>query len=152
VIQNRCVPHAGVLEQAARHHAHTATSGNLSTIRAAAAHQADSARGPGVLPKTIRYFRPFMQFDLRVLTDGRELVVMRGDFDGPASPAELQLPAGGTGRLETPVTLRFAAKAASDSDALQWTVVGEPRSVELRATLRIEHESFRECIAHVDRM
>jgi hypothetical protein len=101
--------------------------------------------------KTIHYFRPFLQFDLRALAEGHELVVMRGDFDGPATPAELQLPAGGTARLETPVILQFAAKAAPDGDALRWTVVGEPRSVELRTTLRIEHESFPECIAHVDR-
>jgi hypothetical protein len=102
-------------------------------------------------PKTIRYYRPFLQFDLHVIADGRELVIVRGDFDGPAAPAELQLPAGGTARLETPVTLQFAARADPGGDALQWTVVGEPRSVELRATLRIEHESFPECVAHVDR-
>jgi hypothetical protein len=102
-------------------------------------------------PKTIHYFRPFMQFDLHVLAEGRELTIVRGDFDGPVTPAELQLPAGGTARLETPVTLQFAAQAATSSDALRWTVVGEPRSVEIRATLRIEHESFPDCIAHIDR-
>lgn len=57
-------------------------------------------------PKAIHYFRPFLQFDLRVLSDGRDLHIVRGDFDGPAAPAELQIPAGETAKLETPVTLR----------------------------------------------
>ena len=101
--------------------------------------------------KTIHYFRPFLQFDLRVLADGADLRIVRGDFDGPAEPAVLDLPPGGTAKLETPVTLQFATTASSPGDAFAWTVIGAPHSIELHATLRIENESFPDCVAHVDR-
>ena len=103
-------------------------------------------------PRTVRYFRPFLQFDLRAVASGAELRIVRGDFDGPAEPATLDVPAGGTARLDTPVTLQFATTAAAPpTDAFTWTVLGEPRTVELRATLHLEDQPLPECVAHVDR-
>lgn len=101
-------------------------------------------------PRTIHYAQPFMLFDLRVMSDGADLRIVRGDFDGPAMPTQLVIPAHGTARLETPVTLQFAAEAPPSGDAFAWTVIGTPHSVELRATLRIEHEAVMECVAHID--
>jgi hypothetical protein len=102
-------------------------------------------------PTTIHYYRPFMQFDLRAVADGRELPIVQPDFDGPVQPAELQLPAGGRGTLETPVRLRFSPKRELVDDPFVWTIVGEPATVELRATLRLEGLSIPACIARVDR-
>jgi hypothetical protein len=102
-------------------------------------------------PKTIHYFRPFLQFDLHIISDGRDLRIVRGDFDGPVAPAELQITAGGTAKLETPVTLQFATAAEPTGDAFVWTVIGDPHALELRATLRLEDQSLPECVARVDR-
>jgi hypothetical protein len=100
--------------------------------------------------RTLHYYRPFLQFDVRVLSRGAELRIVRGDFDGPVEPAQLELPAGGTATLDTPVTLLFAPKAEPPGDAFMWTVIGEPRGLELRATLRLDGVTFPECIARVD--
>jgi hypothetical protein len=102
-------------------------------------------------PRTVHYFRPFLQFDLRALAGGAELRIVRGDFDGPVEPATLDIPAGGTARLDTPVTLQFAATAAPPGDAFTWMLIGEPRALELRATLHLDDEPLPECVAHVDR-
>jgi hypothetical protein len=108
-------------------------------------------RNPGAQPRTIHYYRPFLQFDLRVTGDGKSLTVSRGDFDGPVQPAELQVPASGTATLETPVVLQFAAAAAPSDGPFTWTVIDAPGTIELRATLRIEHEVFPECVARIER-
>jgi hypothetical protein len=100
--------------------------------------------------RTFHYHRPFLDFDLRVLSRGAELRIVRGDFDGPVEPAQLEVPAGGTARLDTPVTLQFAAKAEPPGDAFMWTVIGEPRAIEIRATLRLDNASFPECVARLD--
>ena len=102
--------------------------------------------------KTIHYFRPFLHFDLRVLSDGTDLRIVRGDVDGPVEPAVLELPPGGTTKLETPVTLQFLPTADTPAtDAFAWKVIGAPHFIALRATLRIENESSPDCVAHVDR-
>jgi hypothetical protein len=103
-------------------------------------------------PKAIRYYRPFMQFDLRAVADGRELPILQADFDAPVQPAELQLPAGGRGTLDTPVRLRFSPTREVADDPFVWIIVGEPAAVELHATLRLEGLSIPTCVARVDRV
>jgi hypothetical protein len=102
-------------------------------------------------PRTIRYHRPFMQFDLHAAADGHELPVVRADFDAPVQPAELHLPGGGRGTLDTPVRLRFSPTREMVDDPFVWTIVGEPATVELRATLNIEGLSLPACVTRVDR-
>jgi hypothetical protein len=102
-------------------------------------------------PKVIHYHRPFLQFTLRVIGDGQDLRIVQGDFDGPAQPAELVVPAGGTATLTTPVTLQFTIRADLAADAFAWMVIGEPRKIEIRAMLRLENEAVPECVAHIDR-
>jgi len=101
--------------------------------------------------KTLHYYHPFLQFNLRVTAGDRTLALSQPDIDIPAQPRELQIVAGGTVELDTPISLRFASDAAEDLGSMVWTIEGSPTTVELHATLRIEGETLPPCVTRVER-
>jgi len=101
--------------------------------------------------RTLHYYHPFLQFDLRVTAGGRALTVSQPDIDIPSQPRELPIAAGGTAELDTPITLRFAGDTAADAGSMVWTIQSAPTTVELHATLRIEGETIAPCVVRVER-
>lgn len=100
-------------------------------------------------PRTVHYFYPFMQFDLRVTSGARELAVSQPEIDMPVDPRELSIPAGGHASLATPIRLRFGTRDAAGGDPMVWTIEGDPAPIELRATLRLEGVAVSPCLARV---
>jgi hypothetical protein len=97
--------------------------------------------------RTIRYFHPFLQFELKAIADSRERVISQPDLDIPVQPQELHVPAGGRASLDTPIRLRFASDLDAGDDAMVWTIAGEPGPLELHATLRLDGVSVPPCVA-----
>jgi hypothetical protein len=100
--------------------------------------------------RTVHYHHPFLLFDLRVTAAGRPLTLSQPDIDIPAQPRELQIAAGGTAELDTPISLRFAGDAA-EASSMVWTIQSPPATVELHATLRIEGEAIAPCVTRIER-
>ena len=100
--------------------------------------------------KTLHYYHPFLQFNLHVTACGRALTLTQPDIDIPAQPRELQIAAGGTTELDTPISLQFASAAAADAGSMVWTIEGQPTTVELHATPRIEGETLAPCVTRVE--
>jgi len=101
--------------------------------------------------KTVRYFHPFLQFELQITADGQPVRLTQPDIDIPSQPRELQLAAGATAALDTPISLRFASEPAVDASSMVWTIEGSPRPIELRATLHLASETVAPCSARVER-
>jgi len=101
--------------------------------------------------RTLRYVHPFLQFELHVTAGGRALPLVQPDIDIPSQPRELQIVAGGTTELDTPISLQFAGGGAADPTSMVWTIQSEPTTVELHATARIEGETLEPCVARVER-
>ncbi|HWU89706.1 MAG TPA: hypothetical protein VN253_20730 [Kofleriaceae bacterium] len=98
-------------------------------------------------PRTVRYFHPFFQFELRVSANGRELAVSQPDIDMPVDPRELQVPVGGRASLEAAIRLRFASDGEAGDDRMLWTIEGASAPIELRATLRLDGVAVPPCTA-----
>jgi len=98
-------------------------------------------------PATIHYYLPFMQFDVRVTAGGVERSISQPAIDLPVQPADLTLPIGGRGTLETPIRLRFASQPAVPPDSFVWTIAGEPAPIEVRATIKLDGIAIPPCTA-----
>ena len=108
-----------------------------------------SVRNPGAQPVSVRYFRPYIDFDVAVESGGRPVRVTQPAYDVPAQPQPLTLRPGESARLDTPIHLRFAGSSAASRPTL-WTLEHAPAPITLRVTLRLAGATVEPCAAHYD--
>ena len=100
-------------------------------------HLSFAVTNAGSESKTLRYFDPFMDFSLIAETEGREFVVVEPEVNIPVRPVELELAAGESTTIETPVRFWRGEEESEASDDMTWVIVGNPAVLTLKAVLRI---------------
>jgi hypothetical protein len=98
-------------------------------------------------PVTVRYFQPFIGFDLSASAVDGDISVIQPRFDPPVQPVTLALSPGEETRIETPITLAFdpAAPPAGGDNPTRWLFRHDPIPVRLQATLRLDGAEVSPC-------
>jgi hypothetical protein len=86
-------------------------------------------------PIALDTYQPFLQFRVRATAGGTNLAVTQPALDLPVQPVTLNVPAGGSLELVTPVRLRFQAQGAASQDRFVWSIAHGPKGVQLTFTL-----------------
>ena len=96
----------------------------------------------GAEPAELRWFRPFVMFDLEAEVDGRPVRVITGSYDGGLQPGHDLLAASEERRILTPITLAFdpGPVAPNPGPPTRWRIAHEPADTILRATVTLGSE------------
>jgi hypothetical protein len=104
-------------------------------------------RNPGDSPLELRYFVPFIGFDLTVTADDGPVQVIQPAYDTGVQPRTESIRGGGAARLETPIKLRFdpqVGPAGGDIPTI-WSMRHAPTPITVRVTLRFQNLVIGPC-------
>jgi len=102
---------------------------------------------PGDSPIELRYFVPFIGFELTVTADDGPVQVVQPMYDTGVQARVVSIPGGGAARVETPIRLRFDPQigpAGGDIPTI-WTMRHAPTPITIRATLRFPNLAIGPC-------
>jgi hypothetical protein len=96
----------------------------------------------GSEPADMRWFEPFVTFDLEAEIGGEPARVISGAYDGGVQPVEDVLVASEERRIATPITLAFDPGPAlpNPGPPTRWRIAHEPADTILRATVTLGSE------------
>jgi hypothetical protein len=95
-------------------------------------------------PAELRWFEPFVMFDLEAEIDGRPARVISGPYDGGLQPGHDLLAASEERRNVTPITVAFdpGPVAPNPGPPTRWRIAHEPADTILRATVTLGSEQL----------
>ena len=93
-------------------------------------------------PAEVRWFQPFVMFDLEAEVGGRPVRVVTEPYDGGLQPGHDVLAASEERRIPTPITLAFDPGPAApySGPPTRWRIAHEPADTILRATVTLGSE------------
>lgn len=98
---------------------------------------------PFSTPVEGQYFKPFIDFDLRIRSATNHLDLYRPRLDIAVSPVSLRMPPGTSCTIPTPIRLAFQEKAEPEPvDPLTWYILHAPVPITLEATLHIAFAGY----------
>ena len=99
-------------------------------------------RNQGSEPVELRWFEPFVAFELEAEIDGAPVRVLSGPFDGGVQPVHAVLAASEEQVIATPVTLAFDTGPAlpNPGPPSRWRIAHAPADTLLRATVQLGDE------------
>jgi hypothetical protein len=104
-------------------------------------------RNPSDHPINIRYFKPFVGFDLSVYADDGQISIVQPAYDTGLQPISITLAAGETTQIDTPIRLRFDpnVKTSGGDVPTLWTLRHLPVPVLLRAIVQLSGATVTPC-------
>lgn len=90
---------------------------------------------PTSLPIQLDSYEPFLQFRVRAAAGGAVIAVEQPALDIPIQPTTITIPASGSVELTTPIRLRVRTGAPPSAERFVWSIIHDPRGVELTFTL-----------------
>lgn len=99
-------------------------------------------RNEGSEPAELRWFEPFVAFQLEADIDGAPVRVLAGPFDGGVQPVQAVLAASEERVIATPVTLAFDTGPAlpNPGPPSRWRIAHAPAETRLLATVQLGDE------------
>ncbi|MFO0550142.1 MAG: hypothetical protein U0271_17240 [Polyangiaceae bacterium] len=98
---------------------------------------------------TIGYYRP-LTFDLQACVDGVKTGVTIPPWDHPVEPVNLEIPAAGTVKVPTAVSVRWQRESGGPVAPTLFTVHHEPAPTVLMALVQLVSNETLKCVGRVD--
>ncbi|RPI31383.1 MAG: hypothetical protein EHM70_11645 [Chloroflexota bacterium] len=106
----------------------------------------------GDQPISIRYFSPFLSFELEAFAGNEPIELVQPAYDTGVQAVKASIAPGESYRIQTPIRLRFdpAIPPSGGNDPKVWTLKHDPVPVTLRVTLHIGELTIGPCEARFD--